>query len=210
MKCNSIITIGRQFGSGGRIIGKALAEKLDVKFYDKELISLAAKESGISPEVFAEVDERATNSLLYSLSMGLYNSGAGAYSPVIDMPVNDKLYLLQHKIIKRIAEEPCVIVGRCADYVLRENKKLISIYIHADFDYRVKQAIKLHDVPKDKAEQVVNKTDKTRANYYKFYSDRKWGDLSNYDLCIKSGVISNEKVVDILYDYVLIRENNKL
>lgn len=121
MSCKSVITIGRQFGSGGREIGKAAAEKLGIKFYDKELISLAAKESGVNPEIFENVDERATNSLLYSLSMGIYNLGSG-YAPIRDLPVNDQLYLLQHKIIKQLAEEPCVIVGRCADYVLKDRK----------------------------------------------------------------------------------------
>ena len=120
MGCNKIITITRQFGSGGHEIGAALAERLGIGFYDKELISLAAKESGIAPEVFEHADEKASNSLLYSLSMGLYNYGAGFSSSMGDLPVNDKLYILQHRIIKEKAENECfVIVGRCADYILR-------------------------------------------------------------------------------------------
>ena len=136
MSCKHIITIGRQFGSGGRELGKAVADKLGIKYYDKELISLAAKESGYNPEIFENVDERATNSLLYSLSMGIYNLGNG-YAPMRDMPVNDQLYLLQHKIIRELAAEPCVIVGRCADYILRNNKNLLRIFVYANLKDRV-------------------------------------------------------------------------
>lgn len=167
MSCKYIITISRQFGSGGRIFGKSLAETLNIDFYDKELVSLAAKESGYNPEIFENVDERATNSLLYSLSMGIYNLGNG-YAPMRDMPVNDKLYLLQHKIIKQLAVKPCVIVGRCADYILKDRKNLLRIYIYANMEDRIKSAIKLHDVPENKAEAIIKKTDKTRANYYNF------------------------------------------
>lgn len=207
MNCKSVITIGRQFGSGGREIGKAAAEKLGIKFYDKELISLAAKESGVNPEIFENVDERATNSLLYSLSMGIYNLGSG-YAPIRDLPVNDQLYLLQHKIIKQLAEEPCVIVGRCADYILKDHKNCINLFIHADIDYRIQRAIKVHGVPEDKAESAVRKTDKTRANYYNFYSNRKWSAPENYDLCINSGKLTLEQSVDLIAEYVKIREAN--
>ena len=126
MSFDKIIAITRQYGSGGHDIGKALAEKLGISFYDKELISIAAKESGVSPEVFKHADERATNSLLYSLSVGLYNYGNN-FSSVGDLPVNDRLYILQHKIIKQLAEkENFVVVGRCADYVLKDNPKLVE------------------------------------------------------------------------------------
>ena len=138
MSCNKIITITRQYGSGGREIGKALADKLGINFYDKDLISLAAKESGIAPEVFENVDEKATNSLLYSLSVGLYNYGNGFSSSMGDLPVNDKLYLLQHRIIKEKAEnEYFVIVGRCADYILRNNPDVVKVFIYADIESRI-------------------------------------------------------------------------
>ena len=121
-----VITISRQFGSGGRAIGHKLADKLGIPFYDKELISIAAKDSGLSPEVFKSVDETAANSLLYSLSMGMYNLGGPL--AMGDLPVNDKLYLLQHEIIKDIATKgPCVIVGRCADYVLKDNPHTVNV-----------------------------------------------------------------------------------
>ena len=201
MSCKHIITIGRQFGSGGRELGKAVADKLGIKYYDKELISLAAKESGYNPEIFENVDERATNSLLYSLSMGIYNLGTG-YAPMRDMPVNDQLYLLQHKIIRELAAEPCVIVGRCADYILRNNKNLLRIFVYANLKDRVKNAIKIHNVPENKAESTVKKTDKTRANYYNFYSNQKWGAVENYDLCINTSTISRENATKIVCNIV--------
>lgn len=200
-----VITIGRQFGSGGRSIGEKLAKKLDIKFYDKELISIAAKESGMSPEVFEGVDEKATNSLLYSLSMGMYSFGSGL--PAMgDLPVNDKLYLLQHQIIKDIAEkESCVIVGRCADYILRDNPKCVSIFIHADMAYRKEQSVKKHGIDEQRAEHIINKTDKNRANYYSFYSGQKWGMVENYDLCIDSSKLDEDKIVDLIAEYIKMR-----
>lgn len=205
MKGNFIITIGRQFGSGGREIGEALAKKLNIPYYDKELISLAAKESGMDAEVFNHVDERATNSLLYSLSMGLYSFGSN-FSNSSELPVNDRLYILQHQIIKKLADEgPCVIVGRCADYVLKDFDNCVNIFIHADMEYRKQRAIEIHDVKKNKAEQIVNKTDKVRANYYGFYSGQKWGFAQNYDLCIDSSKLTTDQAVALIESYLDIR-----
>ncbi|MBQ3265075.1 MAG: cytidylate kinase-like family protein [Ruminococcus sp.] len=200
-----VITIGRQFGSGGRSVGEKLAEKLGVSFYDKELISLAAKESGMSPEVFQDVDEKAANSLLYSLSMGMYSFGNG-FSAMGDLPVNDKLYLLQHKIIKEIADkESCVIVGRCADYVLRGNPKCVNIFIYANMAFRKEQSIKKHGIDAQRAEHIITKTDKSRANYYSFYSGQKWGMAENYDLCIDSSKLDEDKIVDLIAGYIRMR-----
>lgn len=206
MKINSIITIGRQFGSGGREIGHLLAETLDIPFYDKELISLAAKKSGMDPEIFANVDEKASNSLLYSLSMGLYGLGHN-FSAMGDLPVNDKLYILQHKIIKELAAQgPCVIVGRCADYVLKDLPNCVNVFIQADLQYRIQRAIEVHEIDKKRSEQIVNKTDKVRAYYYSFYSGKKWGVAENYDLCINSGKLTKEQAVEIITQYALAAE----
>lgn len=200
-----IITIGRQFGSGGREIGKALAESLGIPFYDKELISIAAKESGMDAEVFKNVDERATNSLLYSLSMGLYSFGS-SFANNSELPINDRLYILQHQIIKKLADEgPCVIVGRCADYVLKDRDDCVNIFIHADIEYRKKRAIEIHNVQKNRAEQIVNKTDKVRANYYSFYSGQKWGFAQNYHLSIDSSNLTPEQAVKLITAYLDIK-----
>ncbi len=196
-----IITIARQFGSGGREIGEELAKALGIKCYDKELISLAARESGVDPEVFNSVDEKATNSLLYSLSMGLYSFG-NSYSGD-SLPVNDRLYLLQHKIIKQIASEgPCVIVGRCADYVLRDKKNIVRLFICADMDYRIERAVEVKGIKKEKAAQVIHKTDKSRANYYNFYSGMKWGEPENYDLSVNRTKLTVQQTVSVVQGYL--------
>ncbi len=204
MNNKHIITISRQYGSGGHDIGKALAEKLGISFYDKELISIAAKESGVSPEVFNNVDEKATNSLLYSLSTGLYSYG-NSFSSMGDLPVNDRLYILQHKIIRELAEkESFVVVGRCADYVLKDNPDVIDVYIYADIDSRVKRALERNEIDPARAKQAVQKADKRRANYYSFYSGKKWGLVDNYDLCINSTNLSIDQAVEIIVEYLRI------
>ena len=202
MSYDKIVTITRQYGSGGHDTGMALAKKLSVPFYDKELISIAAKESGVSPEIFERVDEKATNSLLYSLSVGLYNYGS-SFSSVGDMPVNDRLYILQHQIIRQLAEkENFVVVGRCADYILKDNPRLVRIFICADIDSRVKRAVERQDIDPARAKQAVIKADKSRANYYSFYSGKKWGQPDNYDLCINSTNLTTEQAVDIITSYL--------
>ena len=180
MGCNKIITITRQFGSGGHEIGAALAERLGIGFYDKELISLAAKESGIAPEVFEHADEKASNSLLYSLSMGLYNYGAGFSSSMGDL----------------------VIVGRCADYILRNQPNVVKVFIYADMESRIKRAVDRREIDPARAKQAVIKTDKNRANYYSFYSGQKWGQADNFDLCINSTKLTIEQAVDVIAGYV--------
>jgi cytidylate kinase len=202
MSSNYIITISRQYGSGGHDIGKALADKLGIPFCDKELISIAAKESGVSPEVFNDVDEKATNSLLYSLSTGLYSYGNN-FSSIGDLPVNDRLYILQHKIIKDLADKGSfVVVGRCADYVLKGNPKVINVFIYADIESRVKRALERNEIDPARAKQAVQKADKRRANYYSFYSGKKWGLADNYDLCINTTHISTEQAADIISEYL--------
>ena len=204
MSCKKIITITRQYGSGGHDIGKLLAQKLDIPFYDKELISLAAKESGVSPEVFAQADEKRSNSLLYSLSTGLYTYGNG-YSTMGDLPMNDRLYILQHKIIKEKAEkETFVVVGRCADYILKEYDNVVKVFVYADIDARTRRAVERQDIEPSRARQAVAKADKNRANYYSFYSGQKWGAPENYDLCINSMRLSAEQAADIVIEYIKI------
>ncbi len=207
MSCSKIITITRQYGSGGHDTGKILSDKLGIPFYDKELISLAAKESGISPEVFAKADEKMTNSLLYTLSTGLYNYGNG-FSAMGDLPMNDQLYILQHKIIKEKAEkEVFVVVGRCADYILKEYDNVVKVFIYADLEVRAKRAAERKDIEPSRARQAVSKTDKNRANYYSFYSGQKWGAPENYDLCINSTHLTPEQAADLIIDYMKILDN---
>lgn len=200
---NKIITITRQYGSGGHDIGKSLAENLGIPFYDKELISLIAKQSGVAPEVFEHADEKAANSLLYSLSVGLYNYGNGFSNSMGDLPINDKLYILQHRIIKEKAEnEYFVIVGRCADYILKDNPDVVKVFIYADLESRIKRAVERQDIEPARAKQAVVKADKNRANYYSFYSGQKWGQVDNYDLCINSTNLSTDQAVRLITNYL--------
>lgn len=201
-----IIAIGRQFGSGGREIGKALASSLDIPYYDKDLIALAAKKSGMSPEIFEQFDEKPTKSLLYSLAIGSYMFGSRV-STVSDMPMNDKLYTLQVNIIQDLAKQgSCILIGRCADYILRDDPDLISLFIHAPLAYRKRRIESLYSVPQDKIEGMLAKADKSRANYYNYYTERKWGSASNYDLSIDSSLLSLEDTVKFLREYVELKK----
>ncbi|NLA97442.1 MAG: cytidylate kinase-like family protein [Spirochaetales bacterium] len=192
MSTNVVFTIGRQFGSGGRQVGKTLAQKLGIPFYDKELIAISARDSGLSEALFSNADEKATSSIFYSLVMGNYPMASGALG-VTEMPLNDQLFLIQSKTIKRLASEgSCVIVGRCADYILRDMDNVVNVFIHADLKNRVERAIRVYEVPENKAEDVCLKTDKQRANFYNYYSDRKWGMCRTYDLSLDSSMLGIE------------------
>ena len=206
MSCNSVVTISREFGSGGHEIASKLAERLNVGFYDKELIYLAAKKSGVDPSVFEKIDERASNSLLYSLAMGMFNFGQTGFSPDDQISVNDQLYLIQHEIIRKLAKNPCVIVGRCADYVLKDQPNCISIFIHADFDFRCERVARVRNISKNKTASVVHRADKLRSNYYQFYTEQKWGIPQNYNITVNSSKLSVSQAVDIIAEYVRIFE----
>jgi cytidylate kinase len=204
----SVITIARQYGSGGRIIGEKLAKALNIPFYDKELIAMAAKKSGLSKEIFEKADEKATSSLLYSLVMGTYNFGSH-FSMAADMPINDRLFMIQADIIKNAAMEgPCVIVGRCADYILREHTHCFHVFIRADHDDRVKRIVEEYGDPAAKAEDLLQKKDKQRANYYNFYSNKKWGDLNNYDLVVNSSLFGIEGSIELIKAALQTAEKN--
>lgn len=195
---NKIITIGRQFGSGGCEIGKCLAEKLGIDYYDKNIIEIAAEKSGINKKMFEEADEKH-NSFLYSLSMAHYG---GLASPVYlnDVITHDKLFLIQANIIKELAEKPCVIVGRCADDILRDYCKTFNVFVHADKDFRIDRISKLYELSKSSAETLIKKTDKSRKNYYDFYAHATWGSASSYHMSISSSVFGLEGCVDIIAD----------
>ena len=191
-----IISIGRQYGSGGREIGKRLAEEFGIDFYDKELITLAAKQSGFSEEILKENDENHNGSFLYSLVMGTYTGGN-------NLPLNHKLFLAQFDTIKKLAEEKsCVIIGRCADYALEYNPNCVKVFIHADIDTRIKRAIEEYGVSPDKVEEVLKKTDKKRESYYNFYTGKKWGLMENYDITINSSFSGIDGAVRVIADLV--------
>ena len=194
MYMNTIITIGRQFGSGGREIGEMVANHFGIKCYDKELLSRAAKESGFCEEMIQNHDERPTNSFLYNLVMDTYSFGYNS-SSFVDMPISHKVFLAQFDTIKKIAQEgPCVIVGRCADY----------LFITADEECKIKRIKeRFEDITTDdKAREMMNKKDKQRQSYYNYYSSKKWGRADSYDLCINSSILGIDGTVKFITQYI--------
>ncbi len=208
---NTIVTIGRQFGSGGREIGEKVSEHFGIKCYDKELLSRAAKESGFCEEMIQNHDERPTNSFLYNLVMDTYSFGYNA-SSFVDMPISHKVFLAQFDTIKKIAQEgPCVIVGRCADYALTDFDNVINLFIYGDEECKIKRIKERFDDVKtdDQARDMMNKKDKQRQSYYNYYSSKKWGRADSYDLCINSSVLGIDGTVKFILQYIEDFENAK-
>ncbi len=203
MKGHMVITIGRQFGSGGREIGGMLATKLGIPFYDRELLMEAAQDSGVSREMFERADEQPSNSFLYSLSLGGVAAGGSMSVSTMDILSNDKLFALQADTIQRIASEhSCVMIGRCADYILREHENLVSVFIRADDDYRIGRICEEFDFTPDIARQRMRKIDRRRASHYGYYSDRSWGDVNNYDMCLNSAKLGCVGTVDMILNLI--------
>lgn len=199
---NTIITIGRQFGSGGREIGELVAKSYGIPFYDKELLTRAAKESGFCEEMLHNHDERPTNSFLYNLVMDTYSFGynSGSYS---EMPISHKVFLAQFDTIKKIAEEgPCVIVGRCADYALADFDNVVNLFIFGEEKEKIKRISERHSLNEKQARDMMIKKDKQRQSYYNYYSSKKWGRSDSYDLCINSSKLSVEGCVNLVKQYV--------
>lgn len=197
-----VVTIARQYGSGGRDVGHKLAELTGYKFYDKDLITMAAQKSGLSTEALHSADEKAANSLLYTLALGssMYHHGIEH----VNMPINDRLFVLQSDLIKEIAtkDEGSIIVGRCADYVLSESPRLIRIFIYSDFDVRVQNIMQKHELSQSAAKDLVVKTDKRRSNYYSYYTGEKWGKIDRYDLAVSTAKLGIDGTAEMIADYL--------
>ena len=203
---NLVITIGRQYGSAGRQIGQKIAQDFGIKCYDKELLAVAAKESGLCHELFESHDEKPTNSFLYSLVMDTYSMGYTS-TGYVDMPINHKVFLAQFDAIKKLAEqESCIIVGRCADYALEEYPGMISVFIHAKLEDRIRRIKRLYNMTDDKAKELILKTDKKRASYYNYYSSKKWGDAKSYHLSIDSSLLGIDGSVEIIKKFVELKK----
>ncbi len=194
-----IITIARQFGSGGREIGERVAALLGLPIYDKQLITDAAAKGSLNEDVIKTAEESAANSLLYTLAMGSNVLGTTMHFGY-KMPLNDRLFILQSETIKEYASEgSCVIIGRCADYVLRDEENVLRLFIYGDLDHRQERVAKRH--PEIKSSQiidVINKTDKRRSTYYNFYTGNKWGKYDNYDIAINSSTLGIEGTAQII------------
>lgn len=204
---NYVVTIARGYGSGGRTIGKMLAQSLGIHYYDRELLRLASDESGINEELFAKADEKLKSSLLYKIARNIYN-GELIPPDSDDFVSNENLFNYQAKVIQELAEtESCVIVGRCADFVLKDYKNAIRIFVHAPMENCIKNVQNLSSISKKDAEKKIINIDKHRSEYYTYFTGREWDNAKNYDICLNSGELGFDKCVEIVKSYIDIRKS---
>lgn len=204
-KNKTIITIGRQLGSGGRTIGKKLAERLGIAYYDRELINLASKESGICGEFFEKADEKTSGGLLKAFAMGFSMNSAIFQNN--DYLSNESLFQIQSDVIRKVAAEgSCVLVGRCADYILRDESNCLNVFVTARMEDRIKRVLEYNnELKENEVEEFINKADKSRSAYYNYYTDKVWGAAASYDLCVNSSYYGIEATVDYILTFL---ENN--
>lgn len=191
----SVITVSRQFGSGGRTIAKEVADKLGYAYYDRELVTKIAQESGLAEDFVLESGEYAcsTSSFLFNWAINNENVRTGG------LPISDQLYIVQHNIIRELAEKGnCVIVGRCADYILSDRNDALHVFLHADMAFRADRVVRLYGEREDKPEKRVKEKDDKRKAYYRHYTGRQWGLAENYHLCLDSGVLGVDNCADII------------
>lgn len=192
-----LITISRQYGSGGREIGEKLSKALNIPFYDKQLLEIAAKESGIDKELFETEGESTSRGFHLLAAMG-YTLGSPITS-INEMSLNDRMYLVQSEVIESIAMQgSAIIIGRCADYVLKDFPECINVFIHADMPSRVERANTSYEIISDDMEKEIDRIDKRRANYYNYYTDNKWGKAENYHLSINSSKFGINECVRVI------------
>lgn len=202
---NVIITISRQYGSGGRQIAQLLSKELNIPYYDNELISMAAEKSGIKDEIFKDAELQAGNNFLYLLSR------LGPETQVYGMPFNEKIFNIQSQVIRDLASKgPCVIVGRCADYVLNDYQNTVNVFTYAPFQTRVARAVTEYGLNRENAEKDVRKVDKARESYYNYHTGNKWGNAANYDLMINMNFLTPESAVKLILDYLDLRSDEEV
>lgn len=203
MERKFVINVGRQLGSGGREIGEKLAARFGIDFYDKELIRLASERSGLCKEFFEKADERASHGLtggLFGMRFPFIGDGSLPYENCLS---NDSLFKIQSDVIRHLAEKrSCLFVGRCADYVLREHPNCVNIFISATREDRIRRLCGMHGISEDKAEEMMEKSDKKRSDYYNYYSYKTWGAAATYHLCIESTALGIGGTVDFLEEFV--------
>lgn len=196
MKKN-IITISRQFGSGGRTVGRQLAERLNIPFYDRELVKQVAEETGFDTKFIEDNGEFSPSKSIFSFAVS-----QGVPCMQNGLSVSDFIFCMQRQVILKLAEKPCVIVGRGADYILRDRDDVFDVFIHASMENRADRIVRLYGESEKKPEQRLADKDKKRKIYYKHYTDREWGDAKNYDMCLDSGRIGIDKCVDLIIDAI--------
>lgn len=202
---NIVITIARQYGSGGKTVGQMLADELGIPFYSRDILRLASEDSGISEGLFAEADEKLKNNPLLRLSTNIYDGDL--IPPESGEFVSDKnLFNYQAKIIKQLAEtQSCVIVGRCADFVLKDYPNVMSVFVHADEDFCYERAMERNSMSPREMKKFIAKVDKYRGDYYRYYTGRNWTDARNYDLCLDCGKLGFEKCKEEILAYRKVR-----
>ncbi len=199
MKFSPIITIGRQYGSGGREVAKKLAESMNYSFYDKELLAEASRESGICQEVMENYDEKQEKRSFFSMMSGGFQGRMDPVGMYLEMPLNHRIFLAQFDTIRKIADKgPCVIVGRCADYVLRDHENVLNVFVKASMPERIRRITELYSLDPMKAEETIRKADKQRATYYNYYATGNWGSAENYHLCLDTGVLGVNGAVELI------------
>ena len=199
-----IITLSREYGSGGRQVGLTVAKKLGMEFYDKELIDAAAKEIGFPTEMIADREQRLTNSLLYNFAMGtLYGIAYPREPKVSELPLTEQIYQAQKKASEEAAKRgSCIFVGRCADYILKSRPDVLRVFIYADRDIRKRRAIEEYGEIEEYIDEFMYQTDKRRRIHYENYTNQKWGSRENYDLMLNSGDLGLDKCVELLCEAV--------
>ena len=198
-----VITVGRQYGSGGREIGTMLAEKLGIAYYDDMLLKEAAKESGLCEDLFHSFDERP-KSFLYSVAMDPYSFSMNHVMP--KGSIEQQVYLATYDTIKKLADKgPCVLIGRCADYALKDRDDVINLFITAPLENRIERVARRNGITRDEAKERIKRTDKSRASYYNYYSSKDWGDAKSYDLCVDSSLLGIEGTVELLEKLVTLK-----
>lgn len=203
MSANYVINIGRQLGSGGKEIGEKLASRMGIGFYDKELINLASEESGLCREFFEKADEKASQSIIGGLFGMRFPFISDSSIPYTNCLSNDALFKIQSDVIRRLASErSCLFVGRCADYILREHPRCVNIFISSSPQERMARLCRIHSIAQEEAEEMMNKSDKKRSEYYNYYSYKTWGAASTYHLCIDSSALGIEETVLFIEAFV--------
>ncbi|MBR7164289.1 MAG: cytidylate kinase-like family protein [Clostridia bacterium] len=208
MKENIVITIGRQFGSGGHEIAKAVSDALSIPFYDKEIIVEAAKQTGLDENLFKEVEERNVSSFLYSIALGAY-SPANSLTGMPFMNINETVFQAQANVISDFAKKGAgVFVGRCADHILKDHPALCRIFVYADLSDRIRRIQRLYKIDAGEAEDLITKTDKKRAHFYNYYTGQKWNHLQNYDLCLNSAKLGVGGSVEAVLAFIRQAQKN--
>lgn len=201
---NVVVTINRQYGSGGKTIGMMLADQMGVKYYNREIVKLASEESGIDEAMFAKVDEKMANYSFFKTKK-IY-TGDLKTPGSDDFTSDDNLFNIQAKVLKQLARnESCVIIGRCANFILKDMPNVVSVFVHADPAFCREQALARVSIPEKEIDKFIEKTDKFRADYYKYHTGKQWLDLRGYDLCLNSGRLGFDKCVEEILAYIRVR-----